>query len=71
MHKRLKLSSSTEGHGGKIINAASQAGVVGSFLTVYGGTKFAPSLVGIAQTLATWRLGVLSVMRMHQVWWEL
>ena len=30
------------GHGGKIINATSQAGVVGNpNLTVYGGTKFA------------------------------
>lgn len=39
------------GHGGKIINATSQAGVVGNpNLTVYGGTKFA--VRGITQTLA-------------------
>lgn len=39
------------GHGGKIINAASQAGCVGNpNLTVYGGTKFA--IRGITQTLA-------------------
>lgn len=39
------------GHGGKIINAASQAGVLGNpNLTVYGGTKFA--IRGITQTLA-------------------
>lgn len=39
------------GHGGKIINATLQAGVVGnSNLTVYGGTKFV--VRGITQTLA-------------------
>lgn len=39
------------GHGGKIINATSQAGVVGNpNLTVYGGSKFA--VRGITQTLA-------------------
>ena len=39
------------GRGGKIINATSQAGVVGNpNLTVYGGTKFA--VRGITQTLA-------------------
>lgn len=39
------------GHGGKIINATSQAGCVGNpNLTVYGGTKFA--VRGITQTLA-------------------
>ncbi|KAA8358066.1 (S)-acetoin forming diacetyl reductase [Leuconostoc carnosum] len=39
------------GHGGKIINAASQAGVLGNpNLTIYGGTKFA--IRGITQTLA-------------------
>jgi len=39
------------GHGGKIINAASQAGVQGnSELTVYGATKFA--IRGITQTTA-------------------
>lgn len=39
------------GHGGKIINATSQAGVVGNpNLTIYGGTKFA--VRGITQTLA-------------------
>lgn len=38
-------------HGGKIINASSQAGCVGNpNLTVYGGTKFA--IRGITQTLA-------------------
>ena len=48
LHKRnLKAL----GHGGKIINATSQAGVVGNpNLTVYGGTKFA--VRGITQTLA-------------------
>ena len=39
------------GHGGKIINATSQAGIGGNpDLTVYGGTKFA--VRGITQTLA-------------------
>ena len=39
------------GHGGKIINASSQAGVVGNpNLTIYGGSKFA--IRGITQTLA-------------------
>ncbi|MCS4488355.1 (S)-acetoin forming diacetyl reductase [Streptococcus sciuri] len=39
------------GHGGKIINATSQAGVVGNpNLTVYGSSKFA--IRGITQTLA-------------------
>ncbi|MFC3932774.1 (S)-acetoin forming diacetyl reductase [Streptococcus dentapri] len=39
------------GHGGKIINATSQAGIVGNpNLTIYGGTKFA--VRGITQTLA-------------------
>ncbi|WP_159547864.1 (S)-acetoin forming diacetyl reductase [Streptococcus halichoeri] len=46
-HKHFKQL----GHGGKIINAASQAGCVGNpNLTVYGGTKFA--IRGITQTLA-------------------
>lgn len=39
------------GHGGKIINATSQSGVVGNpNLTIYGGTKF--EVRGITQTLA-------------------
>ncbi|MGT2906324.1 (S)-acetoin forming diacetyl reductase [Streptococcus dentiloxodontae] len=46
-HRHFK----TLGHGGKIINATSQAGCVGNpNLTVYGGTKFA--VRGITQTLA-------------------
>ncbi|WP_164683551.1 (S)-acetoin forming diacetyl reductase [Streptococcus hyointestinalis] len=46
-HKHFKAL----GHGGKIINATSQAGVVGNpNLTVYGSSKFA--IRGITQTLA-------------------
>ena len=46
-HKHFKAL----GHGGKIINATSQAGVVGNQnLTVYGSSKFA--IRGITQTLA-------------------
>ncbi|MGT2834003.1 (S)-acetoin forming diacetyl reductase [Streptococcus hyointestinalis] len=46
-HKHFKVL----GHGGKIINATSQAGVVGNpNLTVYGSSKFA--IRGITQTLA-------------------
>ena len=46
-HKHFKAL----GHGGKIINATSQAGVVGNpNLTVYGSSKFA--ICGITQTLA-------------------
>ncbi|EHJ53100.1 (S)-acetoin forming diacetyl reductase [Streptococcus macacae] len=46
-HKHFKALR----HGGKIINATSQAGCVGNpNLTVYGGTKFA--VRGITQTLA-------------------
>ena len=49
--KQLWQSSKKLGHGGKIINATSQAGVVGNpNLTVYGGSKFA--VRGITQTLA-------------------
>ena len=49
--KQLWQSYKKLGHGGKIINATSQAGVVGNpNLTVYGGSKFA--VRGITQTLA-------------------
>ena len=55
------------GHGGKIINATSQAGVVGNpNLTVYGGTKFA--VRGITQLWRViWLIQASLSMLMHQV----